>query len=144
VQQPVVDNSRANRPLEEERCGNGVPANGRLRVGPEHAFWSDHAWQQHGNSGNRVADARNSQPDARHGEPYSGSSYSSAGNSSGNDTHKPYSGNDTYQPNARNCAYESDTRNDAYEPDSREHSRNGQPRNDESRDYNARNHASCV
>jgi len=110
VQQPVVDNSRANRPLEEEQCGNGVPANGRLRVGPEHAFWSDHAGQQHWNSRNRVADARNSQPDARHGEPHSGNSYSSAGNSSGNDTHKSYSRNDAYKPNTRNDAYKSDAR----------------------------------
>ena len=96
MQQPVVDNSGANRTLEEERCGNGFPANGRLRVGSEHAFW-----QQHGNSGDGVADARNSQPDARHGEPYSGNSDSSAGNNSGNDTDKP---------NARNCTYQSDSR----------------------------------
>jgi hypothetical protein len=101
VQQSVVDNSRANRPLEEERCSNGVPANGRLGVRPEHAFGPDHPWKHYWNSRNGVADARNSQPDTRHGEPYSGNSYSSAGNSSGNDA---------YESNTRNYAHESDSR----------------------------------
>jgi len=105
MQQPVVDNPGANRPLEDKRCGTSFLANGRCG--------SDHAGQQHRNSGNGIADARNSQPDARHGEPHSGNSYSSAGNSSGNDTHNSYSRNDAYKPNTGNYAYESESREHA-------------------------------